>query len=364
VVGRGQSVAGAKGAGPRSESTAHKAFVSTAVAILVVVAALALWKLKVVVALLFVAMTIAAAMRPGVEHLARYRVPRVVSVLLHYLVLLGLVALFLSFVVPHLVTEIQAALNSATSSKGHAGEGFKGKLLDAIGRRLNHLPSAGKLIHPALSYGEQAVKVLVGILFTFAAAAYWIFERDATVDLVASLIARPRRKKLRDTWELIDLKLGAFVRGQILLITIVATLVSTGFWAIGEPYWLLLGIAIAILEIVPVVGPLIGIALAIGAGLTVDWHTGVYAAAVLLGIRFAQDYVINPRVMGGIVGLSPLVVLISVSITGILLGGFYVLLSVPLASLAVTIIDVTVRGVEPAEAEVPTVLFPARDTET
>jgi len=350
--------------GPRRESTAHKAFVSTAVAIAVIVAALALWKLKVVVALLFVAMTIAAAMRPGVEHLARYRVPRVVGVLLHYLVLLGLVALFLSFVVPHLITEVQAALNSAPSSQSHADEGFKAKLLDALGRRLHHLPSAGKLIHPALSYGAAAVEVLVGILFTFATAAYWIFERDATVDLVASLIARPRRKKLRDTWELIDLKLGAFVRGQILLISIVATLVSTGFWIVGEPYWLLLGITIAILEIVPVVGPLLGIAVAIGAGLTVGWHTAVYAAAVLLGIRLVQDYVINPRVMGGIVGLSPLIVLISVSITGILLGGFYVLLSVPLASLAVTIIDVTLRGVEPAEAEIPTVLFPAKDTET
>lgn len=364
MAGRGQPVSGGTGVGPDRESTAHKALVSTAVAILVVVAALALWKLRVVVALLLVAMIIAAAMRPSVEHLARYRVPRVVGVLLHYLVLLGLVALFLSFVVPHLITEVQAALNSASSGKSHAGEGFKGKLLDALGRRLSHLPSAGKLVHPALSYGTEAVKVLVGILFTFAAAAYWIFERDATVDLVASLIARPRRKKLRDTWELIDLKLGAFVRGQMLLISIVATLVSTGFWIVGEPYWLLLGISIAILEIVPVVGPLLGIAVAVGAGLTVGWHTAVYAAAVLLGIRLVQDYVINPRVMGGIVGLSPLIVLVSVSITGILLGGFYVLLSVPLASLVVTIIDVTVRGVEPAEAEVPTVLFPAKDTET
>jgi predicted PurR-regulated permease PerM len=359
-----QPVAGPEQAGPQHESTAKKAFVATTVAILVIILTLALWKLRIVVALLFVAMTITAAMRPGVEFLARYRVPRVVGVLLHYLVLLGLVALFLSFIVPHLVSEVQAALNSASSTQSHAGEGFKGKVLDAIGRRLNHLPSASKLIHPALSYGETAVEVLVGILFTFAAAAYWLFERDATVDMVASLLARPKRKKLRDTWELIDLKLGAFVRGQLLLISIVGTLVSTGFWLIGEPYWLLLGITIAVLEIVPVVGPLIGIALAVGAGFTVGWHTAVYAGIVLLCIRFSQDYVINPRVLGGIVGLSPLIVLVSVSITDILLGGFYVLLSVPLASLAVTIIDVTVRGVEPADADVPTVLFPAKETET
>jgi predicted PurR-regulated permease PerM len=147
------------------------------------------------------------------------------------------------------------------------------------------------------------------------------------------------------------------------MISIVGTLVSTGFYLVGEPYWLLLGITVAVLEIIPVIGPLLGIGLAVGAGLTVGWHTAVYAAAVLLGIRVVQDYVINPRVMGGIVGLSPLIVLVSVSMTDILLGGFYVLLSIPLASLFVTVIDVTIRGVEPAEAEVPTVLFPAKDGE-
>lgn len=343
------------------ESPARRALISTSVAVAVVVGALALWKLKVVVALLFIAIILAAAMRPGVDWMGRRRIPRSIGVAVHYLVFLGLVAAFLSFVVPHLVTQVQEAINTANS--GHHGGGFKGKLLDAIQQRLNHLPSASKLIHPALTVGETAIKVLVGVLFTLASAAYWIFERDRTVDLVTSFVDRPKRKKVRDTWELIDLRLGAFVRGQLLLVGLVAVMVSTAFWLVGEPYWLLLGIGIAILEIVPVVGPLLGIGLAIGAGLTVSWHTAAFAAGALLAIRVAQDYVINPRVMGGVVGLSPLIVLISVSVVGILFGGFYVLLSVPIASLVVTIIDVAVRGMEPGEEEVPTVLFSARESD-
>ena len=74
-------------------------------------------------------------------------------------------------------------------------------------------------------------------------AAYWIFERDRTVDLVASLLPRPRRKTLRDTWTLIDQKLGAFVRGELVLIAFVSTLASIALWVVGEPYWLLIGIA-------------------------------------------------------------------------------------------------------------------------
>ena len=333
----------------------------TVVAVAVVVGAIALWKLRVLIALIFVAMTLAAAMRPGVEKLARRRVPRSVGVLLHYAVFLAILAGILSFVVPHLVTEVQAAINAAQSNN-HGG-GFRGKLLDAVQQRLDNLPSAGKLVHPALTIGETALKVLVGILFTFATAAYWIFERDRAVDLLTSMLPRPKRKKVRDTWELIDLKLGAFVRGQILLLGIAATLISTAFWLVGEPYWLLLGILIALFEIVPVVGPLIGVVLAIGAGLTVGWHTAAYAAGALLLIRVMQDYVINPRVMGGVVGLSPLIVIVAVSVVGLLFGGFYVLLAVPFTSLVVTVFDVAVRGVEPTEEEVPTVLLSAGDSE-
>src|SRR5581483_4918542 len=219
-----------------------------------------------------------------------------------------------------------------------AGSGVKSKVLDILARRLHHLPSANELVRPALSIGEEAVKVLVGILFTFAVAAYWIFERDRTVDLVTSLLPRPKRKTVRDTWTLIDQKLGAFVRGQ------------------------LIGIATGILEVIPVVGPLAAVLLAAGAGLTVSWHTAAFAAGALLLIRVLQDYLVTPRVLGGAVGLSPLLTLVSVSVIGVLLGGFYVLLSVPIASLVATVIDVTARGIDPAEVDVPTVIFPSQDT--
>src|SRR5919107_2872561 len=71
---------------PRSRgslaSTARVTLVKTLVVVAVVAGALALWKLKILIALLFMAATVAAAMRPGVEALARRRVPRIVAILL------------------------------------------------------------------------------------------------------------------------------------------------------------------------------------------------------------------------------------------------------------------------------------------
>jgi predicted PurR-regulated permease PerM len=191
------------------------------------------------------------------------------------------VALFLSFVVPHLISETQTALESASAVKPHPTS-LKDRIFNDLHRHLRHLPETSSLVHPAISAGEQALRVLVGVFFVLATAAYWVFERDSFISFVMGSLPRPKHKKIRDTWILIDLKLGAFVRGQLLLILIVGTVVSTAFFSVGEPYWLLLGITVAILEIVPVVGPLAALLLAVGAGLRVSWHTALAAGIALL----------------------------------------------------------------------------------
>jgi len=345
--------------------TARRAAIATLVALSIVVAALALWKIKIVIALLFLGFTIAAAMRPGVEWLAARRVPRGVGVLLHYVVVVGLIAVFLWLVVPVARTQVEQAIGTATSqSQLKHSHGVKHTFLVAVQKRLKNVPTGGAVIHTAINATKKAFEILIGIFFVFAVAAYWIFERDKAVDLVASLIDRPKRKKVRDTWWLIDQKLGAFVRGEVILIIFVAALLSFAFWLDGLPYWLLVGVFAGVFEIVPVIGPLVAGALAIGIGLTVDWKTALGAGIAVLVLRQLEDYIVVPRVLGHAVGLSPLVVLVSVTTIGFLLGGFYVLLAIPIASLLATLVDVVLRDKDPAEEDVPTVLFPAKDAET
>ena len=344
--------------------TARKAFVATLVGVAVVAGAIALWKLRLVLSLVFLGFIIAAAMRPGIETLKRRGIPRGVGLALHYVVLVGLVGLFLWLVVPRAVTQVQHALDKdRIRHAARTSTGIKHDILTGLEKRLKHLPSGSKLVRPTLEVTKRAFEVLIGILFTFATAAYWIFERDRAIDLVASLLPRAKRKRLRDTWDLIDAKLGAFVRGQVLLIVLVGTVLSIAFAIIGLPYWILVGSFAGIVEIVPVVGPLAAGALAVGVGFTESWHTALAAGLVVLAVRLLEDYVVLPKVLGDATGLSPLVVLFSVSAITIIFGGFAVLFAVPLAAVLATLVDVLVRGRDPADEEVPTVLFPAKDAE-
>ena len=328
-----------------------------------IVCALALWKVKIVLALVFLGLILAAAMRPGVDRLAEHKVPRPLGVALHYLAIAAALAILLWVVVPRAVDQVDQAIGGVPTSqqeltqKAKHSTGIKHEFFVGLQKRLQKLPSAGNVVHGAVTVGSKAIEALVGIFFIFATAAYWIFEREKAIGLVTSMMPRKHRKTVHDTWELIDAKLGAFVRGQLLLITFVATVLSLSFWAIGMPFWLLLGVFAGIVEIIPVIGPLLAGAIAVGVGLTVSWHLALFAGIVVLVVRQLEDYVVIPRVMGHVTGLSPLLVLVSVSVVGLLLGAFYVLLATPLVAVLVTLIDVIVRDKDPAEEDVPAVLF-------
>lgn len=344
--------------------TARRVFLATLIVVGVVVVVLALWKLKVLIALLFLAFIIAAAMRPGIEALARHRVPRGLGIAIHYLALGGLVALLLWLVVPRAVDQVQAAVGGdALRTSADEETGWRHDALVALDRWLRELPSTSNLIDHALDATLIGFEIFVGIFFVLASAAYWIFERERAVHLVTSLLPPARRKVVRDTWDLIDLKLGAYVRGQLLLIAAVATVLSLAFWAIGLPYWILVGAFAGIVEIVPVIGPLSAGAVAIGVGLTESWELALAAGVIVLVVRLLEDYLVIPKVLGDAVGLSPLLVLVSVTAVAILFGGFAVLLAIPLAAVLATLVSVILLDKDPAEEEVPTVIFPAQDAE-
>ena len=352
------------------QETARKALVASLIVVAVVACALALWKLRIVIAVLFLALIIAAAMRPSVEWLARRRIPRGVGILLHYVVLGGLIGLLLWAIVPRAIDQVDNALGGIPTSSSELerqtsqSTGFKHEILVRVQDGLDELPSGAELVDSSLSLTFTAFEVLIGVFFTFACAAYWIFERERAELLVMSLLPRQRRRVVRDTWNLIDAKLGAYVRGLLILVTFVASVLSLIFYLIGLPFWLLIGIFAGIVAIVPVLGPIAAASVAVGVGFTDSWQLALAAGLAVLGVRLFEDYVVIPRVLGHAVGLTPLTVLVAVTATGILFGGFAVFLAIPFAAVIATLLDVVIRHRNPAEEETPAVLFPAKENES
>ena len=338
--------------------------VAGVVVLAVLAAALALWEARTVVLLLFLSYTLASAIRPTVERLVRFGLPEWLAVATHLVAAAAIVGILLWLFVPPALRQTQAALDDLPAQAGAAAgdEGtvasLKHRALIALERQLRDLPSPGAAASAAL----DTLAVVAGIAFAIACTAYWVTERDRLVRIVLSLVAREKRASVRDTWLLIDLKLGAVIRTKLLLVAITGTTLSVVFWLIGLPYFLLVATFAGIVEVIPVIGPLAAGLVAVAAGLTVSWTLALEAAVAVYALRLLQDYVINPRLFGRAVHLPPLVVLLAVSALALLLGPVWVPLAIPITAVLATLVDVLVWKSDPAEERVPTVLVRTRET--
>jgi predicted PurR-regulated permease PerM len=348
---------------------------ATASAAAVVVGALGfgLWAVRTVVILLLLALTFAAAIRPGVEWLQRHRVPQPAAILSFFLAVGAVVVLFFWAAVPPALHQIEQALSqhAGNGQSLHEAPGIRHDVLARLERYLHQLPSGHDVLHPVASYGRQATHGIVALFFTLAATWYWVSERDRMIDLLTLLTPEAKRGKARQTYLAIDTRLGTYTRLKFLMIFAVGAVLSVGFYLVGLKYWLLAGGFVSLVEIVPVIGPLVGAIFVLAVGIPQSLHVAALALLVLVGVRQFQSYVVNPHVMGHSVGLSPLVTLVSVSVVSILFGGFAVILAVPFTSAVATLIDVFVLDHDPPEKPVRRMprrrgaarLDPARSTE-
>jgi predicted PurR-regulated permease PerM len=318
---------------------------ATAAALAVAALAFGIWQVRSVIILLLLAVTLAAAIRPGVEWLGRHRVPEPVAILLHFLVVGGALALLVWLAVPPALHQIGDALDQ------HAvgATGTRERVLTWLQHHLHQLPSGTEIVHPVATYGHMAGTVVVAIFFTLAATWYCVSERDSIVTLLTALAPESKREQARETYLAIDRRLGAYTRLRFLMVFAVGAVLSAGFAVIGLDYWLLVGAFVGLIEIVPVIGPLIGSILVLTVGLPQSLHVAALALLWLIVVREFQSYVVNPHI-GQTVGLSPLVTLLSVAVTGVLFGGLAVILAVPFTSAVATLIDVLVLGHEPPVA--------------
>ena len=321
---------------------------ATAAAVAVVAIAFGLWKVRSIIILLLLALTFAAAIRPGVEWLTRRRVPESVASLLFFVGTLGVLGLFFWLAVPPALHQLGHALSQPDAS-GVAvqGTGIRHDALAWVNRELHQLPHGSNLLHPVASYGRKATDAVVGVLFTLAATWYWISERDRMIGLLSALAPETKRDKARQTYLAIDRRLGSYTRLKFLMVGIVGSVLAVGFYFVGLHYWLLLGGFVGLVEIVPVIGPLIGAIVVVASGLSQSVHVAALGLLVLVVVREFQSYVVNPHLMGKSVGLSPMVTLVSVSVVGLLFGGFAVILAIPVTSAVATLIDVLVLDHEP-----------------
>lgn len=297
-----------------------------------------LYLVRDVIVLLFITLIIVAGLAPTVNRLARY-ISRPGAVIVVFLAIFGILALIFSALIPPLAKQIQlfgANLPNLTSVLSRAAHtsGPLSQLSSVAVHNLNNLSSQlANLGETIFSHTLGVISGLVAVITIIVLSFYLLLEQDGLKKVYRGVLAPEYYERLAETTKKIAEKLGAWLRGQIVLMAAVGALTAIGVAIIGLPYALALGLWAALTEIIPILGPWLGAIPGVILGLSKSPLYGLLAAIIYVVVQQAESNFLVPRVMGRAVGLNPVIVIIAILIGGKLYGLTGILLSVPLAAV-------------------------------
>jgi predicted PurR-regulated permease PerM len=310
----------------------------------------------------FVAFILAYFLNPVVERFESWRIPRVVGIVLLLVVVLLVLVGFALLVLPSIVQDV-VALASELPKALHrfidvvltwlGSYGIKipkstTEMLEQIKGRLpewaeDALMPAGSLINAMLGSTLSALGTIVAIILVPVFTFYLLLDFNRIVDSIGELIPINRRSKIIEIFRDVDRVLGQFVRGQLIVMAILACLYAVSYSIIGVRLALPIGIVGGLLSFIPYVGGATALTLGlIMAGLHfTGWIQLISVVAAYGLIQILDGLFITPRIVGEKLGLSPVWVLIALMIGGELFGFIGVMLALPASAVIKVLV---VRG--------------------
>lgn len=315
--------------------------------IAVLLAVVLLYLLRDVLVILFFAIMIASAVGPFASWLEERRIPRLLSVIVLYLVFFGLIGVLLSLVIPVLSYELSqlaqalpkffAGVNNALeNAQGSRYFGFLGDLqgiLDSFSKFLQ--VSSGSLISFIINIFGGIISFVAIIVLSF----YLSVMKQGVSVFFKSLLPEAYQEYAIGLWKRAEFKVGKWFQGQLLLALAVGLVVFVGLSLLHVKYALLLGIIAMIFEIVPIVGPVLSAIPGLMLAFTQSPTLGLWVLLFYLVVQQLEGHVLAPLILGKTLGLHPVTVVIALLIGAKLAGILGILLAVPVAVVIVEVLD-------------------------
>lgn len=187
-----------------------------------------------------------------------------------------------------------------------------------------------------ISGGLAIFNVLSLLLLTPLVAFYLLKDWDNMVAHIDGWLPRQHHETVRRLAREVDEALSGFVRGQLLVASIMGTLYAIGWSIIGLDYAIVLALIAALLCFIPYIGPLMGslLALLVGFGqFGDDWVRLGAIIGVHVAVQLLEGNILTPRLVGQRVGLDDVWVIFAVLAGAELMGFVGILIAVPLAAI-------------------------------
>lgn len=266
------------------------------------------------------------------------RLPRWAAILIIYVTILSILTAVAIAVIPPLVEQARDLWASLPTLSHRVQQwlidrGMLSREL-TVGEAVQKTPVGGS---DAVGAVIGAVWGVVGGIFGFITMLiltfYILVDAETIVSAFVRLFPRSRRPRVEHACRRVTNKVSAWLGGQLLLAAIIGSTAAIGLWLLGVPYFYVLALIAAVGEMIPVVGPVLSAIPAVIVALTVRPSLALFVLVFFILQQQLENHILVPKIMSRQVGVSPVIVIVSLLIGGSLLGIVGAVLAVPTAAV-------------------------------
>lgn len=305
--------------------------------VLLVAFALFLFEIRAILIAVFISYIIMASMHPFVRMLKRRGLPKILAIVIVYSIVIAFIVLLVIPILPFFISQVQSLLRAIPTYVNTASQ--------ALGIQISQSQINSMIAPIASSIGQNAFSItgkffggVFSVLTIFILSFYMLIDRERIGRTLPEIFPLRYREKGILTIHLVEEKLGAWLRGQVILSLVIGLITWIALTLLGVPYALPLAIMAGFLEIIPTLGPIIAAIPAVIVGLAISPIMAITVIAVYAGIQIAENNILVPKIMEKAVGLNPIIIIIAILVGGNLLGVVGALLSIPFISAAIIVI--------------------------
>ncbi|MBU0975646.1 MAG: AI-2E family transporter [Patescibacteria group bacterium] len=327
--------------------TIIKAFVLAGVAWLFI-------QLTEIIFVIFIAFSVSAMLSPVIDYLHVKKMPRGLSISLIYFLSFSTLVVLLLLSYKPIVTQMEIFIQEFPTIITNFADWLIEKIpfvrdkfnWDQIFENLKQSFLQNFQISSLSDYFFTGVKQafgivgsifggLINVISVFVLSIYFIQFKEPSKQKILSLLPGKHQKRVLNFINALEKNLGAWLRAQVLLMTMVGVLAWFGLELIGADFSIPLGISAALLEAVPGIGPTISLifALTVSIGSHFPLWKILFVTVWFVLIQLFENYLIVPKLMQKVVGINPMLTLIAILGASKIMGLWGALLAVPIVAI-------------------------------
>ncbi len=317
-------------------------------ALTIALGAALLYLIRDVIAVILFSVIIAAAITPLVNYLQKKGLPRTLGVFGIYFLAFLILGTVLYFIVSPLASELDNLSLVAPLYFDKINTFFNvirdtvpqyEQLLNKV--QDNLLQISNNLAHVSGNVFGATTGIFGGVVsavFVIVISFYLSAQEHGITIFLRAVTPKEHQPYVLGLWARAQQKLGRWLQAQLVLSILVGVLVYIGLAIFGIQHRVLLALIAAVLEIIPIFGPILAAIPAVIFGLLKSPVVALWIVLIYTIVHQLENHVIVPNVMNRAIGLNPVVVIISLLIGAELFGIPGIILSVPVAVVLVELI--------------------------